>query len=74
MTTRPSCRRGCSQRGNLHPAYQVVGESGPDHAKTFEVAVLLGETEVARASGSSKKGAEQLAARAALENLSPGTR
>ncbi|HTE49246.1 MAG TPA: ribonuclease III [Kofleriaceae bacterium] len=44
------------------PEYRVVGESGPDHDKTFEVAVFLNEREWARAAGKSKKEAEMRAA------------
>ncbi len=48
------------------PTYSVVGESGPDHDKTFEVAVRVGDKELARGRGKSKKAAEQRAAAAAL--------
>jgi ribonuclease-3 len=51
------------------PRYRVVAESGPDHAKTFEVEVVLGETTFARGGGRSKKEAEQAAAREALRLL-----
>jgi ribonuclease-3 len=51
------------------PRYIVVGESGPDHEKVFEVAVLVGGQEVARASGRSKKEAEQRAAHLALDGI-----
>ncbi len=44
------------------PEYRVVGEAGPDHDKTFEVAVHIKEREWARAHGKSKKEAEQRAA------------
>ena len=54
------------------PRYTVVGESGPDHEKVFEVAVLVGGQELARASGRSKKEAEQRAARLALDGLDKG--
>ncbi len=47
------------------PVYRVIGESGPDHAKVFEVACMIKNREWARASGRSKKGAEQAAAAAA---------
>lgn len=50
----------------LQPRYQVVGESGPPHDKRFEVALYLGEREYARATGRSKKEAEQRAAEMAL--------
>ncbi len=46
--------------------YQVIAERGPDHAKTFEVAVVIGDDEVARAEGRTKKEAEQRAAQKAL--------
>ena len=52
------------------PRYVVVGEQGPDHAKEFTVAAYLGEREVARGEGPSKKVAEQAAARRALSLLS----
>jgi ribonuclease-3 len=51
------------------PSYRVVEEAGPDHAKVFEVRVLVGEREVGRGLGASKKAAQQAAARAALEAL-----
>ncbi len=51
----------------LQPRYAVVGTAGPDHDKTFEVALFLGEREVARATGKSKKEAEQRAAERALQ-------
>jgi ribonuclease III len=44
------------------PEYRVVGEAGPDHDKTFEVAVVIRDREWARALGKSKKAAEQRAA------------
>lgn len=51
------------------PRYRVVSESGPHHDKTFEVEVTVGEGITARATGKSKKEAEQLAAREALAQL-----
>jgi ribonuclease-3 len=51
--------------------YELTGETGPDHDKRFMVQVLLNNTVVGEGSGSSKKRAEQDAARAALENLFP---
>ena len=51
------------------PRYTVVGESGPDHEKVFEVAVVVGGQELARASGRSKKEAEQRAAHLALDGI-----
>jgi ribonuclease-3 len=50
----------------LAPTYAVLSEQGPDHAKTFEVAILIGEKEYGRAFGRSKKEAQQNAAEIAL--------
>ncbi len=49
--------------------YRPVGESGPDHAKVFTVSVELNGREIGRGSGHSKKEAEQMAAKAAMEGL-----
>jgi ribonuclease III len=49
------------------PDYNVVEEVGPDHDKTFVVEVKVG-THVARGEGSSKKEAQQQAARHALRD------
>jgi ribonuclease-3 len=47
----------------------VVAEVGPDHAKRFEVEVELKGEVMGRATGRSKKDAEQAAARLAIEAL-----
>ena len=52
-------------------SYHLVGESGPDHNKRFTVAVQLNGEEVGQGTGSSKKRAEQEAARSAMEKLFP---
>jgi ribonuclease-3 len=51
------------------PDYRIVGESGPDHRKVFDVEVWVGGEVVARAEGRSKKEAEQRAAQHALDRL-----
>jgi ribonuclease III len=51
------------------PRYEVIGEEGPDHNKTFAVAVILRDEELARATGKSKKEAEQRAAEQALQTF-----
>ena len=50
--------------------YCMVGEEGPDHAKTFITEVRLNGAAIGRGSGHSKKESEQMAAKAALEKLS----
>ena len=57
------------QKKNQSLSYALVGESGPDHDKRFEVEVSLNGRVIGIGSGSSKKRAEQMAAQAALENL-----
>ena len=52
-------------------SYTLVGESGPDHDKRFDVEVKLNGKVVGIGSGSSKKRAEQMSARAAIEALFP---
>ncbi len=52
------------------PEYRIVGESGPDHRKVFDVEVWVRGEVVARADGRSKKEAEQRAAQLALEQIS----
>lgn len=59
-------------RLHLAPTYRVVAQAGPDHDKTFEVAIFLGEREYARAQGKSKKEASQNAASRALDVLDAG--
>ncbi len=54
---------------SMTPAYEVAGESGPDHNKVFEVVVSVGEEILGRGNGSSKQKAEQAAAENALANL-----
>jgi ribonuclease-3 len=56
----------------LAPSYLVLSEHGPDHAKTFEVAILIGEKEYGRAFGRSKKEAQQNAAEQALALMEAG--
>lgn len=51
------------------PSYQVTGTSGPDHIKTFDVEVRLGNEILGSGSGKSKKEAETEAAREALKKL-----
>ncbi|MEO8690744.1 MAG: putative dsRNA-binding protein [Solirubrobacteraceae bacterium] len=57
-----------ARRGAL-VRYEVVGEDGPPHDRTFEVSATVEGAEVARGSGRSKKDAEQAAAAAALDAL-----
>ena len=46
--------------------YVLVGESGPDHQKIFEIEARLNSNVIGRGTASSKRAAEQLAAKQAL--------
>ena len=56
-------RRGASV------TYAVTDTSGPPHQRLFTTVALVGELELGRGSGSSKKASEQAAAREALANI-----
>ncbi len=58
------------QKKNQVISYALVGESGPDHDKQFRVELLINGQVVGIGTGSSKKRAEQDAARVAMEKLS----
>ncbi len=53
------------------PAYTEVARSGPDHAPVFTIAVHLDDCRTAQAVAGSKRQAEQAAAQALLNELSP---
>jgi len=55
------------EKRGITPAYKVLVETGPDHARLFMVGVFLGTTEIARGDGPSKQEAEQAAAQNALQ-------
>ena len=56
-------------RGQLSAEYRVASETGPDHQKMFLIEVWIDGACLASAKGSTKKEAEQRAARSALERL-----
>lgn len=53
-------------RGSPTPRYRVARSEGPPHSPVFHVSVMVDGSEVASASGRSKKEAEQNAARLAV--------
>jgi len=57
----------CQARRIALPKFVVVRSEGPDHRKEFEVEVFLRDRPVGRGKGTTKKEAEQNAARMALE-------
>ncbi len=59
----------CQAKFKALPEISVVEESGPDHEKTFVVAVRLADGTVASGEGRNKKQAAQNACREALKSL-----
>ncbi len=53
----------------MTPVYELVRSFGPDHKKEFEIALLVNDKEISRAVGKSKKEAQQLAAKQAIDML-----
>jgi ribonuclease III len=56
-------------RQRITPTYNTLSVRGPAHERTFEVEVVVGETQLGVGSGSSKRSAQQDAARQALDRL-----
>lgn len=54
------------------PHYHTTSMTGPDHARTFEVEVRIGDEVVGLGSGTSKHSAQSAAAAAALKKLGIG--
>ena len=55
------------------PVYRLLGSSGPEHEKLFEVELTLPDGQIILAKGPSVKKAEQIAARQALEKKNHGS-
>jgi ribonuclease-3 len=56
-------------RRGAQVSYEIIGEAGPPHDRTYEVVALLDGQQLGAGSGRSKKHAEQRAAREALGRL-----
>ncbi|HUP58198.1 MAG TPA: ribonuclease III [Bdellovibrionota bacterium] len=56
-------------RWKVTPTYHLMKTEGPDHAKTFQVEVRMSGKRLAVAEGSSKKEAEQNAAKHAIQTV-----
>jgi len=69
---RSKLQNWCQAQGRSIPEYKLVGESGPDHQKQFEIEVLLDGKSLGYGQGLSKKEAEHKAASQALIQLNAG--
>ena len=58
-----------SQKKNINMEYKVEKQEGPDHKKEFLIAIYLNNNKIAEARGSSKKEAEQKAAKKAYKTV-----
>ena len=61
-------------KAGVTPTYEVLKEWGPDHNKTFEVGVFLGNQIVGTGEGASKQEAQQTAAEDALKKKKWGSK
>jgi ribonuclease-3 len=59
-------------QGRSLPAYSVLSEAGPSHQRQFQVECRLDDGSATTGEGSSKKAAQQQAARDALRHLGEG--
>jgi len=77
MDFKSALQEALQASGRPQPLYVLVKEEGPEHKKTFTVEARLAEPDTAqlvgRAQGSTKKRAEQEAARQVLEHLAKVT-
>ncbi|MFZ5364675.1 MAG: ribonuclease III [Patescibacteria group bacterium] len=55
-------QEAAQEKEGVTPTYKVLKESGPDHAKVFEVGVFIGSEKIAKGKGSSKQEAQEEAA------------
>ena len=65
--TKSRFQEEAQERVGITPAYKVLEEWGPDHAKHFIIGVFLNKELVAKGEGSSKQEAEETAAKNALD-------
>ena len=58
-----------NDNSNQKLRYNLISEEGPDHNKTFSIAVCVGNDEIGCGTGRTKKAAEQEAAYQAIQKL-----
>ena len=67
MDPKSRLQEEAQERVGKTPKYDVISETGPDHAKIFTVGVYVGSDQLAQGAGSSKQEAQIDAAAKALE-------
>ncbi len=69
MDAKTSFQQIIQDKFRITPNYKLISDTGPDHDKIFEIAVMVNDKEYWRGKGNSKQNAEQAAAENALEQL-----
>jgi len=67
MDAKSRLQETAQEKVGVTPSYKVMEESGPDHQKTFVVAVQLQDEQIALGTGTSKQEAQMNAAELALK-------
>lgn len=69
MDYKTALQEELQKTGDVQIQYKLIESMGPDHAKTFKMAVYTNGKAIGTGVGKSKKDAEQMAAKAALEEM-----
>lgn len=69
MDYKTNLQEHLQKNGVIEIEYRVIDSYGPDHARVFKVAVLIEGEIMGNGKGSSKKRAQQAAAKEAFENI-----
>ncbi len=67
MDAKTALQEWAQGRGMLLPKYSIENRTGPDHAPTFTISVSVGDSPCATGEGSTRRSAEQAAAKALLK-------
>lgn len=69
MDYKTALQEELQKSGDVRIQYKLIEANGPDHSKTFKISVYANDKAIGTGSGKSKKDAEQMAAKAALEDI-----
>lgn len=74
MDYKTALQEELQKSGDVNIKYKLLESAGPDHAKTFKMAVFENGDSIGIGTGKSKKDAEQMAAKTALEKIRSSVR
>lgn len=69
MDYKTALQEELQKSGDIPIQYKLIESIGPDHSKTFKMSVYANNKAIGTGVGKSKKDAEQMAAKAALEDM-----